>query len=349
MIRLADTESWKQRVQSCTSFREVREVRDTIQPEFQEYLPLSDLAAWMEALNQFHDVLVRQTIMLAERELQKNAGLAVPCPYAFILFGSSGRSERTLWSDQDNGLVYLDDTELAGHYFENFAIAIEEGLQLVGYPPCDGKVSVINQQWRKSLVGWKQQLALWFEESSWESVRHLLIIADARIVHGSEDVMNELKRSFNHHVQTTPKIMEGMLRNTLRHKVVLGPLGNLIREEYGEDAGGFDIKYGAYIPMVNAVRLLAVSRRIPQTSTLARLARLESEIGTQVVKQWKQAFLAILSLRSLTPSQLTEQGYYTTRGKLSSVQLTKEVKGKLKSCIQTGEQLQKFIVKDGLS
>ena len=29
-----------------------------------------------------------------------------PVPYAFILFGSGGRSEQTLWSDQDNGLIY---------------------------------------------------------------------------------------------------------------------------------------------------------------------------------------------------------------------------------------------------
>ena len=61
----------------------------------------------------------------------------------------------------------------------------------------------------------------------------------------------------------------------MHHKISLGVFGHLITERYGEDAGGFDIKYGAYIPIVNGIRLLAIQAGILATSTLERIKQLK--------------------------------------------------------------------------
>ena len=120
----------------------------------------------------------------------------------------------------------------------------------------------------------------------------------------------------------------------------------MITERYGEDAGGFDIKYGAYIPIVNGIRLLAIQAGIATTSTLERINQLKDsgKISEQIAKEWETAFGIALQLRDMTPFQM-ENEKYTTRGKLRAVQLNKETRIMLKRCLRAGMDLQKFVVK----
>jgi CBS domain-containing protein len=128
--------------------------------------------------------------------------------------------------------------------------------------------------------------------------------------------------------------------------VSLGIFGQLITERYGEDAGGVDIKYGAYIPIVNGIRLLAIAAFIEASSTLERLSSL---IAANIVpehsgEEWRKAFIIALKHRDLTPFQL-EDGLYTTRGKLTAEQLNRESRQELKFCLRAGIEIQKFVSK----
>ena len=80
-----------------------------------------------------------------------------PVPYAFILFGSGGRSEQTLWSDQDNGLFMRNSEDAYGRgirsYFDKLVHRYSSTVWMyLGYPPCEGNVISSNPQWRKSLA-----------------------------------------------------------------------------------------------------------------------------------------------------------------------------------------------------
>ncbi|MEX2416335.1 MAG: DUF294 nucleotidyltransferase-like domain-containing protein [Paenibacillaceae bacterium] len=333
----------EQRIQKIYNFEELRALRDLIQIELHDRLLFSTTEAWVASVNAAHDLIIQKTVSIAESMLSGSGMGLAPAPYAFILFGSGGRSEQTLWSDQDNGLIYKTDLSTSDKsYFEHMAIVIEDGLKLVGYPPCEGGVVASNNLWCKSIKAWEQMMEEWFLDASWESIRQLLIIADSRCLYGDQTLVDQLKQTFDQLVLNTPGSQEALLKNTLRHKVVLGPFGNLIREPYGEDAGGFDIKYGAYIPFVNAIRLLSIKYSIRATSTLERLDRLAVHIGVELCTQLRVAFEYILLLRSMTAFQL-EDGYYSSRGKLSALDLNKEVANKLKDCLHVGEQLQKYI------
>jgi CBS domain-containing protein len=335
----------EQRIQKINNFEQLRPLRDLIQIELQDRLLFSTTVDWVACVNAAHDLIIQKTVTLAETTLNETGAGYAPVPYAFILFGSGGRSEQTLWSDQDNGIVYktnfnINNTDQS--YFEHLAKVIEDGLKIVGYPPCEGGVVASNNLWCKSIEAWEQMMEGWFLDASWESVRQLLIIADSRCLYGDETLVIQLKETFDKLVLNTAGSWEALLNNTLRHKVVLGPFGNLIREPYGEDAGGFDIKYGAYIPFVNAIRLLCIKYGVHASSTLERLDQLCVHIEHELCTQWRMAFEYILWLRSRTAFQL-EDGYYSSRGKLSALDLNKEVANKLKDCLRVGEQLQKFI------
>ncbi|MDQ1909777.1 DUF294 nucleotidyltransferase-like domain-containing protein [Paenibacillus sp. GD4] len=329
---------------------ELRTERDRLHEEFQRHLLSMSPLTWNRLLNEVHDLIIGRVVVLAEAQM-KEAGRSAPLPYAFLLFGSGGRGEQTLWSDQDNGLIYDDPVDEAQafeaeQYFTELSIRITEGLEQAGYPPCSGGVICTNDKWRKPLSGYRAMFREWLQEPNWENIRYLLIGADMRTLYGEPMLGNSVLDDLYREVAGKPALLEHMLHNTLHHKVSLGLFGQLIKERYGEDAGGVDIKYGAYIPIVNGIRLLGIEAGLRASGTEERIKGLmasgfvEEEIG----QDWLEAWSIALQLRSLTPYQV-EDGHYTTRGKLTSEQLTKERVAALKLCLRIGAELQKYVKK----
>lgn len=343
-----------ERVYQSEQFDEMRITRDQVHEMFREHLLFSHSPEIGRKVNQIHDAFIHRTIELAEHMLEDEGFGKPPVPYAFILFGSGGRREQTLWSDQDNGLIYEESEDHTEEeldiYFIKLVHCILRGLDILGYPPCEGNVISSNKQWRKPLSMYIEMMTAWFKEPDWENVRYLLILADMRCIFGSKTLVDRLKGEFLAYVQEHPSILKYLLSNTLHHRITLGVFGHLIRERYGEDAGGFDIKYGAYIPIVNGIRLLAIQAGIMHSSTLERISLLQeaSIIPKQLAVEWQAAFGVALKLRDLTPYQLDGEKY-TTRGKLNADQLTKEIKQELKQCLRTGMGLQKYVRKSIVS
>ncbi len=339
-----------ERIYQSEQFEEMRITRDQVHEMFREHLLFSYTSELGQQINQVHDVLIQRTTQIAEHLLEDEGYGKPPVAYAFILLGSGGRREQTLWSDQDNGLIYGDsETHTQDEldcYFDKLASYIIRGLDVLGYPPCEGNVISSNPQWRKSLQGYTEMMVGWFMEPDWENVRYLLILADMRCIYGSEALVGKLKQSFLDYVQEHPGLLKYLLSNTLHHKISLGIFSHLITERYGEDAGGFDIKYGAYIPIVNGIRLLAIQAGITATSTIERIKQLNVKgiVSEQLAKDWEMAFSIALKLRDSTPFQLDGEKY-TTRGKLTADQLNKEIRVQLKQCLRTGIQLQKYVGK----
>lgn len=333
------------------SCEQLRAFRDQLHGEFEQRLLLSHSMDWNRQLNEVHDLFIARAVQLAEHELLTETGISAPAAYAFVLFGSGGRREQTLWSDQDNGLIYEDcrDEELAIQsltYFQALSGRISCNLLKLGYPPCNGEVICTNAKWRKSWSQYKDMLFEWLKEPNWEHMRYLLIFADMRLVTGDSSLVQRLTDEMFDYCKQHPAILEHLLQNTLHHKISLGVFGQLIKERYGEDAGGVDIKYGAYIPIVNGIRLLSLEAGIRDTSTEGRILNLLEGgfVEEEIAQDWLEALSIALKLRSLTPFQL-EDGYYTTRGKLPADRLTKERTSELKLALRIGNDLQKFVKK----
>lgn len=306
---------------------------------------------WNDWVNTLHDALIQFAVKKAEDNLLQQGFGPPPLKYAMLLFGSGGRREQTLWSDQDNGLIYEEPEagmkETADAFFKQLGAEIVEVLFQLGYPPCEGDVMCNNPSWTQSAEEWKATVHAWLDEPNWENIRYTLIIADSRCISGDEWLGGSLKRLLLERIASDPSLLGHMLRNTLRRKVSLGVLGNLIPERFGEDMGGIDIKYGAYIPLVNGIRLLAISHGISVTNTLERITEMERQEAEEpeAIKQWSQAVLTVLKLRSLTTSKL-EDGFYQSGGILPGSKLTKERKNELKFALKVGQKLHKYVEKE---
>lgn len=342
-------ETFRSEVARSETIENLRTIRDRAHEKLHGYPLLMDGIAWNALMNDVHDAIIARVVALSERKLQR-AGMIKPAstPYAFLLFGSGGRREQTLWSDQDNGLVYADPEDgrelEAERYYEQFGAALVEGLEAAGYPRCEGDVVCTNPAWRKPLSAWIGTLRTWLTEPDWEHMRYLLIVADMRCFAGDVALAAAIQTYLLTYVNDHRAILNHLLQNTLHRKVSLGPFGQLIRERYGEDAGGVDIKYGSYIPLVNAIRLLAIAHGVTASGTLGRVEALRAACPEKAeeARSWEKALEINLRLRSLTPFQI-EDGRYTSRGKLAATDLTKERKHDLKLCLKIGTHLQRYV------
>ncbi|CAM4235333.1 CBS domain-containing protein [Paenibacillus endophyticus] len=327
----------------------LRNLRDQIHEHMEALLPTRPVEQFNEQLNEVHDAVIGRSVILAEAEMARLGKGSPPVPYAYLLFGSGGRKEQTLSSDQDSGVVYVDpvaDSANVKMYFKELCEIIVQNLQRTGYPPCEGNVLSSNSEWCLSLSEWGAKLDQWFDEPAWEAVRYLLIIADGRCVYGDNRLLDELKDLFFSDMLNHPIILQRMLDNTLRHKVLLGFFGQLLKEQYGKDAGSLDIKYGAYIPMVNSIRLLSIQVGIRETSTIERIKMLvkAGRLSENDAVIYEQAFRILLRLRLMTTEEQSD-GLYANNGKLSSRKLTKEMTDELKSSLRLGKKLQRAVFK----
>jgi CBS domain-containing protein len=271
-------------------------------------------------LNHLHDRIMHKVINTAIFQIEEKYG-PCPTPFSFIVMGSAGRFEQAIWSDQDHGIIYRDCTQIAQQYFLKLGKEISEGLFQTGYAYCDGDVMASNPLWCQSLSEWQQQLTNWMQESSWESIRHLLIFIDGRSLYGENSFINELKMMVYHTIQTNlmlPRIIE----NTLHFKKGLGVLGQFLVETHGLHTGSLNLKEKVLFPYVNAIRLFAIKENIFETSTLSRLDCLpDSTLSTSEKAIIEQNFMMILNLRLSSGNHTDyESGHFLATEKLTSTE-----------------------------
>ncbi|WP_249435862.1 DUF294 nucleotidyltransferase-like domain-containing protein [Paenibacillus sp. Marseille-Q4541] len=307
-------------VNSVSSLKTARMKRQEELQNVIEEIPLLD---WYQLVNELHDAVAQKAIELTEGQMLEDGFGHPPVSYAFIVFGSSGRGEATLWSDQDNGMIISDEDHPEKEwFFTEFGIRLSNMLESVGYAKCEGKVMCSEPLWRRTISSWTLQLSEWADDLKWEPVRYLIIAADMRHVSGEDALSERFREYFSYLFESVPDLAAAVLRNTVKHKATLNILGQVVKERFGEHAGGFDVKYGMYIPLVNSGRYLALQHGLKETNTMNRLnklARLEAA-PSHLIEQCEDAFLIALRLRRSTQVK-DDQGILSSSGYIDEDQL----------------------------
>lgn len=312
-----------------------------------------ELAPFAVLINLIHDHIIRQSIQISIKMLQ-DLGMGVPpVPYAFLQFGSGGRQEQALISDQDNGLVYQLPADLSQQeideintYFRLLVASIVQGLEEVGYPPCQGNVICSNSRWHGPIEAWKETYDQWYVEPTWENIRYLLLVSDARLLSGDAAFYSELQDHFQKNLSNNPQIFPRLVSNTLHHQVPLGWFGRLLPEVRGKHRGAINIKNGVYLPFVNCIRLWALTHGIYANSTLDRLYGLrdmkvwENEFCNKVEDHFRQ----LIGLR-LIPALQWQDDVYLSNSYVKIDEMPKETISFLKSAMKLALHLQKITAK----
>ncbi|MCB0214802.1 MAG: cyclic nucleotide-binding protein, partial [Anaerolineae bacterium] len=196
-------------------------------------------------ISTLNDTLISRLVQLAEEELGPP-----PMPYAWIVFGSEGRSEQALLTDQDNALVYAEPSDAARDYFASLAAFVVDRLVAAGFPPCPGGYMATN--WCMPLGEWQDLFAGWIARPEPQALMEAGIFFDFRRVHGDLSLEPLERQLADAHANGIFLAYMAQAANTFAP-----PLGffNRIRSE----DGFVDLKKGGIAPVVGLARALALA------------------------------------------------------------------------------------------
>jgi CBS domain-containing protein len=211
-----------------------------------------------------------------------------PCPYAWLAFGSEGRMEQTLLTDQDNALAYGEDTPEARAYFEQLAELANSDLEAAGFPSCPG--GYMARKWRASLVEWEERFRGWVDEPKPQALLEAAIFFDFRRAHGELDVAPleaAVRRAKGRHA-----FIAAMAKAALQFR----PPGMFLSIQSDSE---IDLKFQGISPIVFLARCYAIEAGAPERNTLARLeaAVRGGLIGDDVRTTLREAYRFLLALR----------------------------------------------------
>ncbi len=231
--------------------------------------------------------------------------------FEVIVMGSGGRGENFLTSDQDNGFIldgYPDERHnTVDAYFYELARRVTASLDGVGIPSCRGFVMATNPLWRKRLDQWRLQIGYWLKRPGRATLRLCDIFFDFRSVYGGEEMGLVLRRQLMETVPRHHLFLQAMQAVQQDHGVALGPFKKLsTQRNAGASSGRLDLKYHGLLPLVEAVRLLALRCGLSETSTLARIEALHA---ANVLDDEEKAYLSavfVLLTRLILQHQIRE-------------------------------------------
>jgi CBS domain-containing protein len=224
-------------------------------------------------------------------------------PFTWLAFGSEGRQEQTLKTDQDNGMLFLlpagRDAETVRQELLPVAKRINDALDRCGYPLCTGNIMASNPECCLSFEEWQARFARWIEQGTPEHLLNASIFFDLRTLWGDPTPVVALRQWLTGQVAENPRFLRQMAENALRNQPPLGLVREFVLEDEGEHAHTLDLKLRGATPFVDGARLLALAHRVEETGTFARL-RGAARTGTlreAEAEAWCDAFSFINLLR----------------------------------------------------
>ena len=243
---------------------------------FTENVPAIDIQQLITRIN--NDIYRRLSEAVSKAMADEGWG-EPPVAAAVIVMGSGGRGENYLFPDQDNGFILADYPDVEHGRIDAFFLEAAErlcrSLNEIGIAYCNGYCMAVNPLWRKSLSQWIDQITLWAKKSNFVAIRLADIFFDFEPVFGSADLARSLRAAVTGLVRNNRAFLRQMFQDKADHNVALGPFGGFLTEKAnGTHRGHVNLKLAGLIPLVGAVRLLALREGVEQTSTLARLREL---------------------------------------------------------------------------
>ncbi|EOG3622335.1 DUF294 nucleotidyltransferase-like domain-containing protein [Pseudomonas putida] len=200
-------------------------------------------------------------------------------PFSWLCFGSEGRREQTLHTDQDNGILFeaIDKAEADAIRARLLPLAqyINQCLAQCGFTLCKGNVMAGNPDLCLSRSEWARRFAGFVREASPENLLGSSIYFDLRVVWGDEQGCEQLRQGLLQQVADNRIFQRMLADNALRQRPPVGRLREFVLTRQGNDkAATLDLKVQGLTPFVDGARLLALANGIGACNTLERLRQL---------------------------------------------------------------------------
>lgn len=195
--------------------------------------------------------------------------------FSWLCFGSEGRREQTLHTDQDNGLLFEaeDDNQAEAYRARLLPLAqrINQDLAQCGFAWCKGNIMASNPKLCLSRHEWTRRFQHIVRESNADNLLASSIYFDLRVVWGPTAGAEQLQQSLLQQIADAPLFQRMMAGNALRQRPPVGRLREFILNRQDDT---LDLKVQGLTPFVDGARVLALAHGISVSNTLERLQQL---------------------------------------------------------------------------
>lgn len=239
------------------------------------------------------DALVGRILRWAERDLGDP-----PAPYAWIAFGSEGRSEQTLVTSQDNGLVFGDEGAGRRDWFQAFAERVNGDLERAGFP--ESTAGHVARRLLGTRDEWARRLA---QSISLPRIYDAGLYFDHRRLGGTLDLspLEEVLAG----AAGQPHFLRFLAKDALQFEP---PAALLLR--LSGAASRVDLRAQGLFPIVLLARCYGIEVGSPARSTLGRLAaaREAGLLGDEANASIPGAFQFLHGLRLRLQLRMAQRG-----------------------------------------
>jgi len=234
--------------------------------------------------------------------------------FTWLSFGSEGRHEQTLKTDQDNGILFSpapgQSLESARSELLELARHINVALDACGFPLCKGNVMASNPQCCLTFEEWRQRFATWMEHGTPEHLLNASIYFDLRALEGDSAPAEELLRWVHQRVEQVPRFLRQMTENAMSISPPLGFLRDFDVESGGKHDNSLNLKLRGATPFVDGARILALKHGVAETNTFARLRGVARHGAVKVneVEGWCDAYAFVQLMRMRLHQAQTRAG-----------------------------------------
>ena len=247
--------------------RHARDIHRLIDQMLAQGISVTQLTQIIALLN---DHVTRRAIELVLAEFG-----APDLSFTWLSFGSEGREEQTLKTDQDNGILFALPKGRKADGLRKTLVPLAQRINTVlddcGYPLCTGNIMAGNPECCLSLEEWKVRFSHWIDHGAPEHLLKASIFFDFRTLWGDDAPVAELRQWVGKQAAGNPRFLRQMAENALRNEPPLGLVRDFVLESGGAHDRELDLKLRGITPFVDGARLLALAHGVDATNTHARL------------------------------------------------------------------------------
>ncbi|QEY57708.1 CBS domain-containing protein [Pseudomonas sp. C27(2019)] len=202
--------------------------------------------------------------------------------FTWLVFGSEGRKEQTLYTDQDNGILFEASSQEEANAIRQKLLPLAREINLAlddcGFTLCKGNIMAGNAELCLSREEWTRRFSKIVREATAENLLYSTIFFDLRAIWGPLEGCQILRREMLALIRSNDVFQRLLAQASLQHKP---PLGGLFRDfsldKKGAEKDTLDLKIKGLTPFVDGARVLALSHGIESSNTLERFRQLVSK------------------------------------------------------------------------
>jgi PAS domain S-box-containing protein len=242
----------------------------------------------------FTDSIIKRIIELSIKEVGEP-----PVRFSFICLGSEGRKEESLFTDQDNAIIYEDvpngNKAMVSSYFIKLAELVCNSLNQVAYSFCKGNVMAKNPQWNKSVTEWERYFINWIKAPEPQNLLDATIFFDFRNVYGEDGFAEHLRKTIGTMVPNQPVFLYHLASNLCNTKIQQISSASIPTDKNAEI---IDLK-SIISHIIMFARTYALQNDIWATNTIERLNGLKSKqvVDKEMLDELIFAYNFLMKLR----------------------------------------------------